>query len=71
MAKKNGFSKFANTALISGTFLILISVVAFLYVNGDTTLQRMIVEFRSEVFGVAVGIFIIGIVAKFIGVKLG
>jgi len=71
MVKKNGYNKFANTALISGAFLMILSVLAFLYVNGDTTIARMIVEFRSEVFGVAVGIFFVGLVAKLIGVKLG
>jgi len=71
MVKKNGYNKFANTAIISGAFLVVLSILAFLYINGDTTIQRMIVEFRSEVFGVAVGIFVIGVVAKYIGVKLG
>ena len=71
MAKKNGFNKFSNTALISGAILIFLSVAAFLWVNGDSTCQRMIVEFRSEVFGVAVGIFVIGLVAKLWGIKLG
>ena len=71
MVKKNGYNKFANTALISGAFLIIVSILAFLFINGDTTFQKMVVEFRSEVFGVAVGIFFIGTVAKLLGVKLG
>ena len=71
MAKKNGFNKAANAAIVSGIILMVFSIWAFFYVNGSSDLSRMIIEFRSEVFGVAVSVFLFGIVGKFIGVKLG
>ena len=71
MAKKNGFNTFANTALISGGILIFITILAFLFVNGDSLLNRFIIENRSEVFGVGAGIFVVGIVAKINGIRLG
>ena len=71
MAKKNGVNAVANTALIAGGILILAGVLAFLFFNGDTRLQQFIVENRSEVIGVGVGIFVVGLVAKLRGVKIG
>jgi len=71
MVKKNGFNKAANAAIISGTLLIILSLFAFFYGNGASIFSQLVMEYRSEVFGVAVGILVFGIVGKFLGVKLG
>jgi preprotein translocase subunit Sss1 len=71
MARKKSLNKFANAAIITGISLMALAILAFLYVNGEGTVSNMVAEFRSEVFGVAAGIFIVGLIAKIWRIRLG
>ena len=62
---KNKNSKFFKASITTGILLMTISGFIFLFYN-----TGFLSEVHSEIFGVGIGLFVLGLAAKLFGIKL-